>query len=248
MVRNARPFSTGYQTGKRICRARLAGNEAFKWPWLARRLGPFFRGHAVRRRRPIGIATGYCCCCRTPDCPQLQFIDVYVTHVTECSSDNSCRVSSRQGAVEQAQVAAYTSMAVGLLLASVTAVFTIVFREHIALLYNKTPEVVTMASHLMLLAALYQLSDAVQVIGSGVLRGYKDTRSIFFITFTAYWLLGLPSGYLLGLTDYILPAMGPAGFWIGFIIGLTAAAILMVLRIRWLQKQPTAFILQRAAH
>nr|WP_267910909.1 MATE family efflux transporter [Yersinia pseudotuberculosis] len=153
-----------------------------------------------------------------------------------------------QGSVEQAQVAAYTSMAVGLLLASVTAVFTIVFREHIALLYNKTPEVVTMASHLMLLAALYQLSDAVQVIGSGVLRGYKDTRSIFFITFTAYWLLGLPSGYLLGLTDYILPAMGPAGFWIGFIIGLTAAAILMVLRIRWLQKQPTAFILQRAAH
>lgn len=153
-----------------------------------------------------------------------------------------------QGSVEQAQVAAYTSMAVGLLLASVTAVFTIVFREHIALLYNKTPEVVTMASHLMLLAVLYQLSDAVQVIGSGVLRGYKDTRSIFFITFTAYWLLGLPSGYLLGLTDYILPAMGPAGFWIGFIIGLTAAAILMVLRIRWLQKQPTAFILQRAAH
>ncbi|PSH23177.1 MATE family efflux transporter [Yersinia pseudotuberculosis] len=153
-----------------------------------------------------------------------------------------------QGSVEQAQVAAYTSMAVGLLLASLTAVFTIVFREHIALLYNKTPEVVTMASHLMLLAALYQLSDAVQVIGSGVLRGYKDTRSIFFITFTAYWLLGLPSGYLLGLTDYIVPAMGPAGFWIGFIIGLTAAAILMALRIRWLQKQPTEFILQRAAH
>nr|WP_244318017.1 MATE family efflux transporter [Yersinia mollaretii] len=153
-----------------------------------------------------------------------------------------------QGSVDQAKVAAYTSIAVGLMLACVTAVFTVIFREHIALLYNKTPEVVMMASHLMLLAALYQLSDAIQVIGSGVLRGYKDTRSIFFITFTAYWLLGLPTGYLLGLTDYIVPAMGPSGFWIGFVIGLTAAAILMALRIRWLQKQPTAFILQKAAH
>lgn len=153
-----------------------------------------------------------------------------------------------QGSVENARVAAYTSIAVGLILACVTAIFTVIFREHIALLYNKTPEVVIMASHLMLLAALYQLSDAIQVIGSGVLRGYKDTRSIFFITFTAYWLLGLPTGYVLGLTDYIVPAMGPSGFWIGFVIGLTSAAILMALRIRWLQKQPPAFILQKAAH
>jgi MATE family multidrug resistance protein len=153
-----------------------------------------------------------------------------------------------EGSVENAKVAAYTSIAVGLMLACVTAVFTVTFREHIALLYNKTPQVVMMASHLMLLAALYQLSDAIQVIGSGVLRGYKDTRSIFFITFTAYWLLGLPTGYLLGLTDYVVPAMGPGGFWIGFVIGLTSAAILMAMRIHWLQKQPANFILQKAAH
>ena len=68
----------------------------------------------------------------------------------------------------------------------------------------------------MLLAAIYQISDSIQVIGSGILRGYKDTRSIFFITFTAYWVLGLPSGYLLALTDMIVPRMGPAGFWCGF--------------------------------
>ena len=69
------------------------------------------------------------------------------------------------------------------------------------------------------------------MIGSGVLRGYKDTRAIFFITFIAYWVLGLPSGYLLALTDVVVPAMGPSGFWIGFIIGLTFAAIMMALRI-----------------
>ncbi len=50
----------------------------------------------------------------------------------------------------------------------------------------------------------------------GFLRGYKDTRSIFYITFTAYWVLGLPSGYILALTDLVVEPMGPAGFWIGF--------------------------------
>lgn len=119
-------------------------------------------------------------------------------------------------------------------------------RKQIALLYNDNPEVVTLASHLMLLAAIYQISDSIQVIGSGILRGYKDTRSIFFITFTAYWVLGLPSGYLLALTDMIVP-MGPAGFWCGFIIGLTSAAIMMMLRMRFLQRQPSSIILQRAA-
>ena len=133
-------------------------------------------------------------------------------------------------------------------MACCTAIFTIVLREPIALLYNDDAAVLAMATHLMLLAALYQISDSVQVIGSGVLRGYKDTRSIFFITFIAYWLLGLPIGYLLALTDLIGPAMGPSGFWIGFIIGLTSAAIMMALRIRWLQRQPKSWILQRAAH
>ena len=83
-------------------------------------------------------------------------------------------------------------------MACLTAIFTVTLREHIALLYNDNPEVVTLAAQLMLLAAVYQISDSIQVIGSGILRGYKDTRSIFFITFTAYWVLGLPSGYILG--------------------------------------------------
>ncbi|WP_431222552.1 MATE family efflux transporter [Serratia sp. L9] len=151
-----------------------------------------------------------------------------------------------EGSVEGARVAAYAAIAVGIVMASCSALFTATFRESIALLYNDNPAVVSMASHLMLLAAIYQISDSVQVTGSGILRGYKDTRAIFYITFVAYWVLGLPSGYLLALTDYIVPAMGPSGFWIGFIIGLTFAAIMMVLRMRWLQRQPPALILQRA--
>ncbi len=152
-----------------------------------------------------------------------------------------------QGDVEQARVSAWSSLMIGVTLACCTALFTSLLRERIALLYNDTPAVVTMASHLMLLAAIYQISDSIQVIGNGVLRGYKDTRSIFFITFTAYWLLGLPCGYVLALTDWLRPAMGPSGFWVGFIIGLTSAAILMMCRMRWLQHQTPARILHRAA-
>jgi MATE family multidrug resistance protein len=151
-----------------------------------------------------------------------------------------------EGSVEGARIAAYAAIGVGIAMASCSALFTATFRESIALLYNDNPAVVTMASHLMLLAAIYQISDSIQVIGSGILRGYKDTRAIFYITFVAYWVLGLPSGYLLALTDYIVPAMGPSGFWFGFIIGLTFAAIMMVLRMRWLQRQPPTLILQRS--
>lgn len=151
-----------------------------------------------------------------------------------------------QQSTEAAKVSSYTSLAVGLLLACFTVILTITLREPIALMYNKNPEVVVLASSLMLFAAIYQLSDSVQVIGAGILRGYKDTRSIFFITFTAYWLLGLPSGYILALTDIIVPAMGPQGFWIGFIIGLSAAAIGMAVRIWWIHKQSDSVVLLRS--
>lgn len=152
-----------------------------------------------------------------------------------------------QGSTLDAQVAARTGLGVGVTIAVFTALFTVTLREHIALLYNDNPQVITLAAQLMLLAAVYQISDSIQVIGSGILRGYKDTRSIFFITFTAYWVLGLPSGYILALTDLVVDRMGPAGFWVGFIIGLTAAAVLMMLRMRFLQRQPSSLILQRAA-
>ncbi|MGK2960028.1 MAG: MATE family efflux transporter [Candidatus Malihini olakiniferum] len=162
---------------------------------------------------------------------------------------STIRVGHRlgEGSVENARIAAYTGITTGVLLACCTAIFTALLREQIALMYNKNPEVVAMAAQLMMLAAVYQISDAVQAIGNGILRGYKDTHSIFYITFFSYWILGLPSGYLLSMTDYLVPRMGPAGFWCGFIIGLTAAAIMMLLRIRYLQRQPPGDILARAA-
>lgn len=139
-----------------------------------------------------------------------------------------------QGSTEQARVAAWTAQGVGVSMAVITAIFTVTFRHQIAQLYNDNPAVVTLAAQLMMLAAIYQISDSIQVIGSGILRGYKDTRSIFFITFIAYWLLGLPSGYILALTDWVVPRMGPQGFWVGFIVGLTGAALMLGARLRFI--------------
>lgn len=152
-----------------------------------------------------------------------------------------------QGSVAAARIAAWTAQGVGLSLVACTALFSVLFREQIALLYNKDPQVVLLATQLMFYSAIYQFSDSLQVIGSGILRGYKDTKAIFFITFFSYWIIGLPLGYLLALTDTLVNRMGPAGFWCGFIAGLTSAAILMIWRIIRLQRQSDSRILARSS-
>ncbi|WMY97631.1 MAG: MATE family efflux transporter [Arsenophonus sp.] len=139
--------------------------------------------------------------------------------------------------IEKAKISAYTSIVVGLFVAFFTGILTGLFRKKIALMYNHNPEVISLASNLIFYAAIYQISDALQVIGAGILRGYKDTRAIFFITFIAYWILGLPIGYILGLTNWLIYPLGARGFWIGFIIGLTASAIMMIARILWIQNK-----------
>ncbi len=121
-------------------------------------------------------------------------------------------------------------------LAMFTAIITVLFRNEIALLYNDNPDVITLAGSLMFFAAIYQLSDAIQVVTAGALRGYKDTRSAFYITLVSYWAVGMTLGYTLARTDLIVPAMGAQGFWIGLIAGLTTAAILFAMRLRYIQK------------
>jgi len=94
-----------------------------------------------------------------------------------------------------------------------------------------------LAASLLLYAALYQLSDAWQVTVSGTLRGFEDTTIPMFITLLAYWGIGLPVGYCLALTDLLVPAMGPEGFWIGLLSGLTAAAVMLTGRLRYRLRQ-----------
>ena len=128
----------------------------------------------------------------------------------------------------------------GLLLAIFTAVITVLFREPLASIYTNEAPVIELAANIMLLSALYQFSDTIQVVSAGALRGYKDTKSILYITFVSYWLVGLSVGVILGVTDWVVPKMGPYGFWIGFITGLTVAAVLLAWRLKVVQRRLTA--------
>jgi len=138
---------------------------------------------------------------------------------------------------QQAKEYSFYSIILGLVLACFTALITVLFREEIAGIYSTEIPVIELAASLMLLATIYQFSDTIQVVCAGALRGYKDTKSILYITFVSYWLIGLSVGLVLGMTDWIVPKMGPYGFWIGFIIGLTAAAILLAWRLLVIQKR-----------
>jgi MATE family multidrug resistance protein len=150
----------------------------------------------------------------------------------------SIRVGHRLGEenVEGARIASHVGLIVSVVLASMTALLTIAFREQIALLYTDNRAVIEMALHLLLFAAIYQITDAIQVVAAGALRGYKDMAAIFNRTFIAYWVLGLPLGYILAMTDWIVEPLGAQGFWLGFIIGLSSAAIMLGLRLHWMHK------------
>jgi multidrug resistance protein, MATE family len=142
-----------------------------------------------------------------------------------------------RGQADIAAVVTRVGILLSLFLAVCTAILTVLFRYQIANLYNENPEVVTLAGSLMLMAAIYQVSDSIQVVTSGALRGYKDTRSAFYITLFSYWFIGMTLGYTLTFTDLIVPAIGVFGFWTGLIAGLTSAAILFAIRLRYVQKR-----------
>ncbi|XKM14567.1 MATE family efflux transporter [Orbaceae bacterium ac157xtp] len=147
---------------------------------------------------------------------------------------------------KQAKQTAYISLTIAFCSAIIVALSLVLFRRFFILWFSTDETIIAIGMQLILLLALYQLSDYLQVTAANVLRGYKDTKSILYITFTSYWVIGFPLGYVLGLTDYITTRMGAAGFWIGIIVGLLIAAILLISRMIYIQKQPIEVILKQA--
>ncbi|WP_462154678.1 MATE family efflux transporter [Pseudoalteromonas piscicida] len=133
-----------------------------------------------------------------------------------------------QGALDQLKLSVNTAFLLATLIALFVALITYIGRDQIVWLYTNNTEVAALATSIMVLACLYQLPDALQVSANGVLRGLKYTKPISWVTFVSYWLIGFSLGYVLAKTDLITPAMGPQGFWIGIIIGLSTAAVLLV--------------------
>lgn len=106
------------------------------------------------------------------------------------------------------------------------AVLLIFCRHPLASLLSKDPAVIDTASGLLIIAAFFQLSDGLQVVGLGALRGLNDTRFPTLLTLVAYWVIGLPASYLLGLYY----GMGVTGIWYGFVIGLSFSAAGLIWR------------------
>jgi multidrug resistance protein, MATE family len=148
-----------------------------------------------------------------------------------------------RGDVAAVRLAIRTAMTLTVIIGVSTGGLLFLLREQVPWLYSHDPQVRTLAASLLLYAALYQLSDAWQVAVSGTLRGFEDTTVPMFVTLLAYWGIGLPIGYCLALTDLLVPAMGPEGFWIGLLSGLTAAALMLTVRLRYRLRQ---FSLQTA--
>jgi len=150
------------------------------------------------------------------------------------------RVGQSLGAGDpvQARFQAWVGVALGLGFAVLSAVLIAIFAQQIAWAYTSDAAVIALTAQLLLLAAVFQLSDTTQVITSCAIRGYKVTRSPMVIHLTAFWVFSLPLGYALGIAPTWLawaPArpMGAQGFWIALVVGLTIAALGLV----WLLRQ-----------
>lgn len=99
--------------------------------------------------------------------------------------------------------------------------------------YIDNPEVIILASQLLVVAALFQLSDGVQVAILGALRGLQDVNIPTVICFIAYWIIGFPVSWYLGKEEQ----MGSQGIWVGLLAGLTASAIMLYFRFNYLTKK-----------
>jgi len=116
---------------------------------------------------------------------------------------------------------------------TVTMLVILVFNRFLVELYIADNEVIAIAMRLMIVAAIFQLSDGIQVVSLGILRGISDVNIPTWITMFAYWFISLPLGYLLAFHLN----MDAIGIWYGLLAGLTVSAILLTARFYYLIKK-----------
>lgn len=121
-----------------------------------------------------------------------------------------------------ARFSGYTGVFICTCIMCGTAFIMLVFPQWIAAIYTDNTAVSSIAISLLHIAAIFQISDGLQVSGLGALRGLKDTAVPMIVNIVAYWGIGIPVGYYFGIIRHA----GPEGLWFGLIAGLTAAALL----------------------
>jgi MATE family multidrug resistance protein len=137
-----------------------------------------------------------------------------------------------RGDLEGARRSGWLGIQIALAVQVLSATVLVTFPRAIATIYSRDQGVIAIAAQLLVLAAIFQLSDGLQVSAAGALRGLKDTRGPMIVTVVAYWLVGLPFGYWLCFHR----DLGPRGLWIGIIGGLTVAGVLLAARFRQLSR------------
>lgn len=147
----------------------------------------------------------------------------------------SIRVGSELGKnnPSSARYAGLTAIAIGAIYMSVAGVTIYFLRDYLPALYVKDINVIELAASFFFVVALFQVFDGVQAISIGALRGMGDTKAPSFIAFFAYWIMGLPGGYALAFHL----GLGPVGIWVGLLVGLIFASILLTIRFNYLSKK-----------
>ena len=144
------------------------------------------------------------------------------------SSAATVRVANAAGNTDgyKIRIAGFSAVILGIFIMACFSVFFIVFRYTLPSLYILEINIINLAASLLVIVALFQISDGIQTIGLGILRGLTDVKIPTLITFLAYWVIGLPVGYILGFNFQF----GAVGVWCGLLLGLTASATMVMLR------------------
>ncbi len=123
-----------------------------------------------------------------------------------------------------------------LLIFIIMSVFTVMFmllKNQLPLLFTSNLEVIKIASGLLIIAGVFQISDGIQAVVLAALRGLQDVKIPTYITFVAYWIIGFPISYYLGLHT----ELRTFGIWIGLFISLTISALMLFLRFQYLSRK-----------
>jgi multidrug resistance protein, MATE family len=137
--------------------------------------------------------------------------------------------------------AAYVGMLLGGSFMAFTAMLLLVFPRSIISLYldlsiPQNEAVVPIVTSLLVVAAISQIFDGIQTNAAGALRGLQDTKVPMFLSFGAFWLVGLSTGYLLAFKL----GLGSVGLWIGQTTGIVMSAVLFVWRFQYLWQRRSA--------
>lgn len=130
------------------------------------------------------------------------------------------------------RAAAFTLYGMVIAFMLLSAFVFVLGRYFLPSLYINNPEVIHIASSLVVIAGFFQLSDGIQVVSLGALRGLQDVKIPSAMTFMAYWVIALPMGYWLAFKLNL----GAEGIWYGLLIGLTLVAVVMTIRFNKLTK------------